>query len=214
MYLLLIIMSDITKLLDIYSDTIKEELNVKELHIINQPSHIKKIVKPLWQKISALYGKDTANIIKYGKSGNVEFLPEWNVVISDWGGNSWNLAHGDYELLYEWIDQQTMAAENSYIVELDLELNEDLKQEWLVRELSRFLNQSRKDGGYNVDDKLKVLYSSSSSLLNSIIIKHKEFLQQEALISSFDTIEHFSDDVSTYMFEDEEYGVVTIALSK
>jgi hypothetical protein len=46
-------------ILNKYSDTIKEEINVKELHA-RDPSHtIEKIYKPNGAKISPKFGKDT-----------------------------------------------------------------------------------------------------------------------------------------------------------
>jgi hypothetical protein len=59
------------QLMDKYSEVIKEEVNVKHLHIL-QNITINKIYKPLGSSLSAKFGKDTGAIIKWGKEGNVK----------------------------------------------------------------------------------------------------------------------------------------------
>lgn len=73
------------------------------------------------------------------------------------------------------------------MVELDLTLTDDLIQEGIAREISRFLNQMRKDADYTVSDRVQCFYKTDSDLLIQIVTGHTEYLQQEALLSSLES---------------------------
>jgi isoleucyl-tRNA synthetase len=65
-----------------------------------------------------------------------------------------------------------------------LTMTPELLQEWVAREISRFLNQMRKDAGYNVDDKVNLRYTTNSQRLEDVLNKFWEFLKDEALIAT------------------------------
>jgi len=56
----------------------------------------------------------------------------------------------------------------------------------MAREVSRFLNQMRKDVDYNVDDKVKMYYHTDDEYMISVIKKFSEFLSTEALLESIE----------------------------
>jgi isoleucyl-tRNA synthetase len=64
-----------------------------------------------------------------------------------------------------------------------LELTPELQREGIAREISRFLNQMRKEANYNVDDKVKLFFVTSDEHLMSIVTEFKDFFKHEALIS-------------------------------
>jgi isoleucyl-tRNA synthetase len=47
-----------------------------------------------------------------------------------------------------------MAIDGNIIAKLDLELTPELEREGIAREISRFLNQMRKDANFNIDDRV------------------------------------------------------------
>jgi isoleucyl-tRNA synthetase len=63
------------------------------------------------------------------------------------------------------------------IAKLDLQITPELEREGVARELSRFLNQMRKDADFAVEDKVNMIYSSSSETLKTIISEFSEFLK-------------------------------------
>jgi len=75
-----------------------------------------------------------------------------------------------------------MAADTGIIIKYDLHITPELAQEGVARELSRFLNQMRKDGGFSVEKKADCLYFTKDPILKSAISKWEEFLIQEALL--------------------------------
>ena len=70
------------------------------------------------------------------------------------------------------------------IAKLDLELTPELQREGIAREISRFLNQMRKDAGFNIDDRVDLTFVTSDGELTGIMKDFTEFFQQEALVKS------------------------------
>ena len=94
------------------------------------------------------------------------------------------LEDGDYEIAYEGLEGDNIGIENDIIAKLDLTMTPELLQEWVAREISRFLNQMRKDAGYDVDNKVNVRYTTNSERLGEVLNKFWEFLKDEALIAT------------------------------
>lgn len=76
-----------------------------------------------------------------------------------------------------------MAVDQNIIAKLDLELTPELQREGVAREISRFLNQMRKDADYSVDTKVVMLFSTTDENLANIVKEFKDFFKHEALIS-------------------------------
>ena len=169
------------ELLDKYGDIIKEEINVKDVAIYQSDKPITKVFKPLWGQLSAKFGKDTWQIIVNWKQWNVREI-DGGIEVFD---NNWNkrkLDESDYEIVYEWLDGTDTTVEWNTIVKLDLEITDELKREWTAREISRFLNQMRKDADFSVDARVNMHYQSDSEDIKNIVKEFAEFLKEEALI--------------------------------
>lgn len=96
-----------------------------------------------------------------------------------------------------------MAVDQNIIAKLDLELTPELQREGVAREISRFLNQMRKDADYNVDDKVKAFYFTTDEYLKNIMIEFEKFFKQEALISEFVSMEHPQGDIDALFTNNE-----------
>lgn len=169
------------ELLEKYWDIIKEEINVKRVDIYNSDKPITKIYKPLWWQLSAKFWKDTWQIISNWKQGNVREIDGW-IEVFDNNGHTWKLEESDYEVAYEWLNETDTTVEWNTIVKLDLLITDDLRREWIAREISRFLNQMRKDANFAVDARVNMHYETESDEMKKIIIEFSEFLKDEALI--------------------------------
>jgi len=121
---------DVNYIVDKYWDTIKEEINVKDIQSFDDGIKITKIFKPLWSALSAKFSKDTGNIIKYWKMWNITELGEWRIKVFDDSGNEWILEKEDYEISYQGLDWDDVAVDGGVIVKLDLELTPELEMEW------------------------------------------------------------------------------------
>jgi len=177
---------DVNYIVDKYWDTIKEEINVKDIQSFDDGIKITKIFKPLWSALSAKFSKDTGNIIKYWKMWNITELGEWRIKVFDDSGNEWILEKEDYEISYQGLDWDDVAVDGGVIVKLDLELTPELEMEWVAREMSRFLNQMRKDADFAVENKVKLNYYTENHYLKTVLNKFSEDLKWEALLTSIE----------------------------
>ncbi len=179
-------MADMTTdyILNKYWEIIKEEINVKDISPLSWGGEIKKIFKPIGSQISAKFGKDTWNVIKFGKMWNIKEWENWTMIVFDDAWNEWTLAKEDYEIAYEWLDWNDVAADWDIIAKLELEITPELEKEWIAREISRFLNQMRKDADYDIDARVNMYYETNNEYLKDVIVSFSEFLSHEALLSS------------------------------
>ncbi len=175
---------DLQYILNKYNDIIKEEVNVKDLAPFTENLNVKKLYVPIGRNISIKFWKDTWSIIKFAKQWKVESLGEGRIkVIWDW--REWILDKDDYEIRYEWdIDEKTMAIDNNIVVRLDLNITDQLKKEWLAREISRYLNQLRKDARYNINDRVYLYWNSDKdkNFWEEIFEGFEDFIKNEVLL--------------------------------
>ncbi len=66
-------------------------------------------------------------------------------------------------------------------VELDIEITEELKEEGLLRELTRVINDLRKEAGLTIDNFIALEYNTDSDQLNRVFEKYKEELKKAVL---------------------------------
>lgn len=170
--------------LDKYWEIIKEEINVKDISPLQNAWNIKRVFKPIGSQISAKFGKDTWNVIKFGKMWNIKEWENGAMIVFDDAGNEWILAKEDYKISYEWLDGKDVAADGDVIAKLDLQLTPELEMEWMAREVSRFLNQMRKDADFNIDARVDMYYETNNDYMEHVISSFSEFLSKEALLNS------------------------------
>lgn len=170
------------QLLEKYGEIIKEEVNVKEIWSFSSDKPLVKVFKPLGSQLSAKFGKDTGQIIANGKQGNIRELENGQVEVFSPQGWNWVLSAEDYEVAYEGLDANNIAVEGNMIAELDLILTPELEREGVAREISRFLNQMRKDADFAVEQKVKLTYTTESEYLRAILKEFDEMFKWEALL--------------------------------
>ncbi len=198
-------MWDNDEVLKKYWEIIKEEINIKDISAFGEDLKITKIFKPLGSALSAKFWKDTGKIIQNGKSWNIKELDDGKVEIFDNNGNTRTLEKNEYEIAYQWLEGDDIAIEWDIIAKLDLDITPDLQREWVSREISRFLNQMRKEADYKVDDKVVLLYNTTHTGLEEILNEFKDFLKSEALISEIKKEQNPEwDTTATFTHEDKE----------
>ena len=203
-------MINLEQLLVKYEDILKEEVNVKELGIFMAQGPIVKIYKPLGSQLSAKFWKDTGQIIANGKKGNVREKEIWIEVFNE-QGQSRMLAPEDYEVVYEGLDGDDVTVEGNTIVKMDLEITPELEKEGIAREISRFLNQMRKDADFSVEARVHLKYQTSSEELKNIMQSFSTFLQEEALIQNFEEGTPEGESIATF---ENEKGKIVFALQR
>lgn len=201
-----------TTLLHKYEDIIKEEVNIKHLEEFDSSIVIQKTFKPIGSQLSAKFGKDTGQIIQLGKQGNIKDIGEGKVIIFDAQGHEWTLEKTDYEIAYEWLEGSNIAIDQDIIAKLDLELTPELEREGIAREISRFLNQMRKDADYRVDTKVQLLFATQDKALVAVVEEFSDFFKHEALISDIQLTDSPTGDIVALFTSGE--STINFALKK
>ena len=158
-----------------YNEIIKEELNVKEVLVVDGSSLAKRICKPNWRNIWPKFGKDVKFIMSEAKAGNFTELPNGNVKVWDF-----ELEIGDFELVYESSDANAKIESGfGMVITMDDKITEELKQEWFARDIVRHIQEARKECNYNVDDRIFIKIESNE--LAEAIANFANYIETETL---------------------------------
>lgn len=169
---------------DYYKEIIKEELNVKEVLVVEWTTLAKKICKPIGRNIGPKFWKDVKFIISEAKSGNFEELENENVKVWDFELECW-----DFELVYECSNSsEKIESWFGMVIAMDDEITQELKQEWFARDIVRHIQESRKEADYNVDDRINLKIKSED--LQETIKNFKEYIENETLSEIKDEIKN------------------------
>lgn len=160
---------------------IKSELNIKNVEYDTQEDkYINLYAKPNLPVLGKRLGKRMGQFMKMIKSLSTEQLQELeekgSLLLGDEGFTP------DDFLIFREAKEGTQAISNRFIsIDLDCELTDDLIDEGLARECVNRIQRTRKDIGLNVDDRIKIEFSSSSDRLKQAINKHKDYICGETL---------------------------------
>ncbi|AYO56814.1 isoleucine--tRNA ligase [Chryseobacterium sp. 6424] len=175
------------------SDLIKQEVNVKELQLINadEASHlIVKQIKPNFKTLGSKLGKDMktvgAEITSMTSEQIADFEKEGKMTI---GGHEITLA--DVEILTKDIPGWTVASEGKTTVALDLTLTEELKSEGIAREFVNRIQNLRKDKNFELTDRISIEIEPRSPFENELLA-NKAYISEEVLSDKIEIVNSLS----------------------
>ncbi|MCT4641945.1 MAG: isoleucine--tRNA ligase [Bacteriovoracaceae bacterium] len=182
-------------------DFIKVELNIKNVEYdTNEDSYIKLFAKPNSRVLGKKLGKEfkkyfpaiaalDSNALKEVEAGNNIQVLESNLTSEDL-------------LIYRETKDGVNAISNRWIsIDLDTNLTQELIDEGIAREVVNRIQKSRKDLGFNVEDRVKLAFDCSDTL-KAIITKHSAYIKSETLTTDIafkmngatNTLEHKIDE--------------------
>jgi len=161
-------------------DIIQEELNVKQIEIIKNPSDLATIIaKPNAKLLGPKYGKEVQTIIQTAKAGNFERLENGNIKVLEY-----ELSSEEMEIAYmskEGADIETTAG---ILVALDTTITPELEMEGLARDLVRQIQDLRKAADYKVDDRIQVAIVGAKK---ELLEKFGDYIKNETLATSLES---------------------------
>lgn len=173
---------DSQQLLDKYKSIIQEEVNVKEISLLPDDIDVQISYAPIGSQLAEQFGKQTGQIIAAAKQGNVTPQPDGSVLVNH-GEQQRQLSPEQFEVRYHGLEESHQTVQQGVIVDLDLHITDELKAEGIAREISRFLNQMRKDADFAVNDRVTCRRQTDLEELQTILSDHTDYLVQEALLS-------------------------------
>ncbi|MCG1034891.1 isoleucine--tRNA ligase [Polaribacter sargassicola] len=166
------------------ADLIKNEVNIKEINILDDASDILiKQIKPNFKTLGPKFGKDMRFIAAAVKEFNQEDInkieKDKNISV-DINGKNIILELSDVEISSKDIEGWLVANEGALTVALDVTITEDLRKEGIARELVNRIQNARKDTGLEVTDKIKLTVLNFENLQQSIT-DNKGYIMSETL---------------------------------
>ena len=177
------------------ADLIKNEVNIKEIQILDDASEILiKQIKPNFKTLGPKFGKDmrfvAAEIQKFNQEDINKIEKDKHISIEV---NEKNiiLDVSDVEISSKDIEGWLVANEGLLTVALDVTISEELRKEGVARELVNRIQNARKDTGLEVTDKIKLTILNFENLQKSIS-DNKEYIMSETLTKELVFVDELS----------------------
>jgi len=140
------------------SELIKQEVNVKELQLINaeEASHlIVKQIKPNFKSLGQRLGKDMKTV-----AGEIQNMTSEQISTIEKEGKmtiaGYEIGLEDVEISTKDIPGWTVASEGKTTVALDLTITDELKSEGIAREFINRVQNLRKDKDFDLTDRISI----------------------------------------------------------
>lgn len=176
-----------------YEELIKDEINVKSVIYNSQLSEYADLKLSInFPVLGKRLPHKMKDVIKASKSG------DWSEDNGKLIISGEELLENEYKLLLEAKAKEGAAAlsNNKGLVVLDLEVTKELENEGIARDLIRFIQQARKDAGYNVSDRIELQITSKDMDLSGVIASCGNLIEEQTLCSFKDNLQvDFSQDV-------------------
>ena len=148
------------------------EINVKSIEFLDDKnSLLVKELKPNFKLLGPKYGKiinDVAKEIKALSNSEIEKLENTGKLVLIIGETEASITLDDVEVNYKDIEGLSVASGGGQTIALDLNLNNDLVNEGIAREIVNRVQNIRKSKGLEVTDKIEINIKSSAKLENAI----------------------------------------------
>ena len=171
------------------SELIKQEVNVKELNLINADDAadlIVKQIKPNFKTLGAKLGKDmkavASEIQNFSSEQIANLEKEGKTIVA---GHEITL--NDVEILAKDIPGWTITSEGKITVALDLTITDELKSEGIAREFINRVQNLRKDKEFDLMDKITIQLENSCPFKNQIE-ENLEYISSEVLADKIEFI--------------------------
>jgi isoleucyl-tRNA synthetase len=192
------------------SNLIAAEVNVKEVVLLDDSSSILvKEIKPNFKTLGPRFGKDMGVVVKA-----IQALSEEDIATLEQSGSleleldnkKCILQAEDVVINSKDVSGWLVASEQGVTVALDVQMSESLRLEGMARELINRLQNTRKELGFEVTDKVDVLLTSSKEL-DAILKQNKTYIQHEILATNINTVKNLSNNAIELSFDSLEVNV-------
>ena len=175
------------------SELIKQEVNVKELVLINaeEASHlIVKQIKPNFKTLGAKLGKDMKVV-----GSQISAMTSEQIATLEKDGKMTIEGHeimlDDVEIFPKDIPGWTVASEGKLTVALDLTLTDELKAEGVAREFINRIQNLRKEQNFELTDRITIKIEENSPF-EAELINNNLYISEEVLSDKIEIVNSLS----------------------
>ena len=171
------------------SELIKQEVNVKELQLINaeEASHlIVKQIKPNFKSLGQRLGKDMKTV-----AGEITNMTSEQISTIEKEGKmtiaGYEIGLEDVEISTKDIPGWTVASEGKTTVALDLTITDELKSEGIAREFINRVQNLRKEKDFDLTDRISIILEESGPYKQELI-NNERYICEEVLSDKIDFV--------------------------
>ena len=165
-------------------DVILEEINVKAIEFVTDDSGIvSKKAKPNFRTLGKKFGKQVQGVaarIKELSSKEISTLQKEGRLTLAVNGSDVAIAKEDVEILHEDLKGWLVETDGSLMVALDTEMTDELRNEGYAREFVSRIQNMRKDTGFEITDRIKIVYDAGDALA-AALQSMKDYIAKETL---------------------------------
>ena len=180
------------------SSLIKQEVNVKEVEVLEEESEILvKRIKPNFKALGPRFGKDmklVVTAIEQLNSEDIQKIEEKGAIELEINGKSITLNLDDVEISSQDIEGWLVANQGSVTVALDITVSDSLKQEGIARELVNRIQNLRKNSGFEVTDHIDIYILDNKNITNAVL-NNLDYIKVETLTKKLELVNKLDDGI-------------------
>ena len=165
-------------------DLILEELNVKELEVMDNPESLFVLrAKPNYKALGPKFGKNVKKVVEIIENiipDDVALFKKENRYDFTFEDHEAHITLDDVTIETDNPPDMVVQNEDGLAIGLDLKLTEELKQEGLAREFVNRVQNMRKDAGFDVMDRIKVCFEGTDEL-SLAVSNRSSYIMNETL---------------------------------
>ena len=210
--------ADMRSMLEAISGLVKDEINVKNLKIVSGDENIiVKSARPDFKKLGPKHGenmKAVAEAIKNLDHAGVAALEADGYINLTINGVETRVDACDVDIISEDIPGWLVANNGPVTIALDVTVTPELKREGIAREIVNRVQNIRKQSGFEVTDRISLIFSSSEAT-DEALREHADYISRQVLANSLDiaTVDPAAEGVSQLDIDDVNI-YVKISLNK
>jgi isoleucyl-tRNA synthetase len=168
---------------------IRDELNIKALELIARDAELVSYrIKPNLPVVGKRYGKLIPGIRKYLATADgvaiAAAVARGEAQAFEIDGQMLSFEPEDFLVETESAEGFACAEEEGYLAGLDTSLNADLIREGMARELIRIVQDTRKQAGLEVSDRIELMIDGDAAVTDAISA-HRDAIMNETLASEW-----------------------------
>ena len=180
------------------SSLIKQEVNVKEIEVLEEESEILvKRIKPNFKALGPRFGKDmklVVTAIHQLDSEDIQKIEQKGAIELEINGKSITLNLDDVEISSQDIEGWLVANQGSVTVALDVTVSDSLKQEGIARELVNRIQNLRKNSGFEVTDHIDICILDNKNITNAVL-NNLDYIKIETLTKKLELVKELDDGI-------------------
>jgi isoleucyl-tRNA synthetase len=180
------------------SSLIKQEVNVKEVEVLEEESEILvKRIKPNFKVLGPRFGKDMKLVVSAIQQLNpedIQKIEQKGAIELEINGKSITLNLDDVEISSQDIEGWLVANQGSVTVALDITVSDSLKQEGIARELVNRIQNLRKNSGFEVTDHIDICILDNKNITNAVL-NNLDYIKIETLTKKLELVKELDDGI-------------------